>query len=67
MEVQCCKYYFKFFLSQKAGALGNNIEKEPQKPRQKLKKYVYYILKENICSACNPMQAVGFSKNISSL
>ena len=26
-------------LSQEAGAFGNNIEKKPQKPRPKLKKY----------------------------
>ena len=29
----------------------NNIEKERQKPRLKLKKYVYYIFTENIFSA----------------
>ena len=38
IEVQCGKNYFKFFLSQEAGASGNNIEKVPQKPRPKLKK-----------------------------
>ena len=32
------------FLPQEPGALGNNIEKKLQKPRPKLKKYVYYIL-----------------------
>ena len=40
-------------LSQEAGAFGNNIEKKPQKPRPKLKKYVYYIFTENICSVCS--------------
>ena len=30
IEVRCSKNYFKFFLPQEAGALGNNIEKEPQ-------------------------------------
>ena len=49
------KQLFQFFLPQEAGAFENNIEKEPQKPRPKLKKYVYYIFTENICSACNPM------------
>ena len=43
------------FLSQEAGAFGKNIEKEPQKPRPKLKKKVYYI-----CSARNPMKVVVF-------
>ena len=41
IEAQCSKVYFKFFSSREAGASGNHIEKEPQKPRQKLKKYVY--------------------------
>ena len=49
------KQLFQFFLPQEAGAFENNIEKEPQKPRPKLKKYVYYIFTENIGSACNPM------------
>ena len=31
--------FFFFFLSQEAGTSGNNIEKEPQKPHPKLKKY----------------------------
>ena len=33
------------FLSPEAGAFGNSIEKEPQKPRPKLKKYVYYMFR----------------------
>ena len=41
MEVQCSKSHFKIFLSQEAGASGNNIEKEMQKPRPKLKKHIY--------------------------
>ena len=41
MEVQCSKNYFKIFLSQEAGASGNNIEKEPQKTCPKLKKFIY--------------------------
>ena len=41
IEVQCSKNYFKYFLPQKAGAFGKNIEKKPQKPRPKLKKEVY--------------------------
>ena len=32
------------FLEQEAGAFGNNIGKEPRKPRLKLKKYVQYII-----------------------
>ena len=59
-EVQCSKNYFKKFLPQEAGAFGNNVEKEPQKPCPKLKRHVYYIFTENICSACNPMQVVIF-------
>ena len=46
------------FLTQEARAFGNNIEKEPQQPNPKLKKCVYYIFTENICSAFNPMQVV---------
>ena len=43
IEVQYSKNCFGIFLSQKAGASGNNIEleKEPQKPRPKLKEYIY--------------------------
>ena len=54
-----------FFLRQKAGAFGNNKGKKPQKPRSKLKSmHSYYIFAENICFACNPMQAVVYCKNI---
>ena len=36
----------QFFLPQEAGAFGNNIEKEPQKPRPKLKNmYTIYLLR----------------------
>ena len=38
IEVQSSNNYFKKCLPQEAEAFGNNIEKEPQKPRQKLKK-----------------------------
>ena len=55
---------FHFFFTTRSGAFGNNLEKEPQKPRQKLKKYVYYIFTENICSACNTKQVVVFCKNV---
>ena len=51
IDVQYSKNYFKIFLPQEAGAFGNNMVKESQKPRQRLKKYVYYIFTENICSA----------------
>ena len=51
---------FQHFLPQEAGAFGNSIEKKPQKPHPKLKKYVYYIFTENISSSCNPMQVVVF-------
>ena len=35
---------FQNFLSQDAGAFGNNMEKEPQTPRQKLKNiYIKYM------------------------
>ena len=62
MEVQFSKNYFKIFLPQEAGASGNSIEKEPQKSRPKLKKRVYYIFIETICSACKPMQVVVLCK-----
>ena len=55
IEVQCSKNYFKILLPQETGAFGNNIEKEPQKLLPNLKKYVYYIFTENVCSACSPM------------
>ena len=61
------KNYFKFFLPQDAGVFGTYIEKEPQKPRPKLKKYVYYIFAENICSACNPMHVAVYCKNVLTL
>ena len=64
IEVHYTKNYFKIFFLQEAGAFGNNIETKPQKPRPKLKKYVYYIFTENICSACNPKQVLVFSKNV---
>ena len=64
IEVQFSKNYFQTFLPQEAGAFANNIEKEPQKPRPKLKEYVYYIFTENICSACSLMQVVVFWKNV---
>ena len=38
----------------------SNIEKEPKKPRAKLENYVYYIFRENICSAYNSTQVVVF-------
>ena len=37
VEEQCSKNYFKIYLSQEAGAFGNNIEKELQKPHPTLK------------------------------
>ena len=58
------KLFQFFFLPQEAGTFRNNTEKEPQKPRPKLKKYVCYIFTDNICSACNPMQLVVFCKNV---
>ena len=58
------KVFQNFFLPQEGGAFGKNIEKELQKQSPKLKKYVYYILTENVCSACNLMQVVDFCKNV---
>ena len=52
----------QFFLPQEAGAFGNNIEKNPQKPRPKLKAIIYHIFTGHICSACNPMQVIVFAK-----
>ena len=37
-EVQYSKNYFKNILSHEAGASGNNLDKEPQKPRPESKK-----------------------------
>ena len=54
----------KTFLLKKAVIFENNMKKEPQKPRLKLKKYGCYIYTENIYSACNLMQAVIFFKNV---
>ena len=46
IEVPCGQKLGHFFLKQQAGAFGNNIGKEPQKPRPKLKNmYVIYILR----------------------
>ena len=50
----------QIFLPQEAGSFGNNRENESQVLRPKLKKYVYYVFTENICSVCNPMQVVVF-------
>ena len=62
---QCRKNYLKNILPQEDGAFGNNIEKEPQKPRPKLKNYVYYIFTKNICFACSTVQlAVSLQKCI---
>ena len=66
-QVQCSKNYFNFFLLQEAAAFGNNIEKEPQKPLPKLKKYVFYIFTDNICSSFNPMQVKFFCKHVFNL
>ena len=54
----------QFFLPWEAEAFWNNMEKEPQKPRPKLKKYVYYIFTKNFCSACNPIQGEFLYKNL---
>ena len=44
------------FLPREAGAFGNIIEYQSQRPRPKLKKYVYNIVIDNIWSDCNPME-----------
>ena len=43
IQVQCSKNYFKTFLSQEAEASRNNMEKEPQKPRQKFEQTYVFI------------------------
>ena len=60
IEVLCSNNYINFLLSEEAGASGNNIEKELQKPCPKLKIYTYivtdihiYSHTKIICSACN--------------
>ena len=55
---------FNFFLPQEAGASRNDIEKKPQKPHPKLKKYVCYIFTDNIYSVFNLMQMVICCKNV---
>ena len=55
---------FNFFLPQEAGASRNDIEKKPQKPHPKLKKYVCYMFTDNIYSVFNLMQMVIFCKNV---
>ena len=55
---------FNFFLPQEAGASRNEIEKKPQKPHPKLKKYICYIFTDNIYSVFNLMQMVIFCKNV---
>ena len=64
IEVQCCKNYFKIFLPQEAGAFGNNIEKEPQKPPRKLKKIcILHIYREYLlCLQSNTSRS--FYKNV---
>ena len=41
-KYNAAKIISKSLLPEETGAFGNNIEKEAQKPQQKLKKYVYY-------------------------
>ena len=60
--MQCSKNHFNFFLLQETGAFINNIE--PQKPRPNLKKYLYHIFTESICSAFSLMQVVVLQKCI---
>ena len=60
IEEQCSKNYYKVFLPQEAAAFENNIEKETQEARPKLKKYVYCIFTENISSICNQIQVIAF-------
>ena len=61
IEVQCSKNYFSFFLPQEAWAFGNN-RKGTTKATPKIKKYVYCIYADNICSVFNPVQVAIFCK-----
>ena len=58
------KLFKNAFSPQEAGAFRNSIEKKPQKPSPKLKKYVCYIFTDNIFSVCDPKQEVFFCKNV---
>ena len=58
---------FQIFFAKRSWSFGNNIQKIPQKPCPKLKKYAFCIFTENICSACNSMQMVFSCKNASIL
>ena len=64
IEVQCSKNYFNFFLPEEPGALESNTKNQPQKPRSKLNKYVYYIFLEKICTVCSPVQVVVLCKHV---
>ena len=57
---------FQFFVSQKAETCGNNIEKELQKPRPKLKK-IHQIFTKNICFDFSPLEVVVLCKHVSIL
>ena len=64
IEVQYGKKYFKdIFFYHKKLELLEIIEKELQKPRLKVKKYVY-IFTGNISSTCSPIQIVAFFKPV---
>ena len=53
----------KFFTT-RSWSFWNEHMKGTPKGTPKIEEYMYYILTENICSACNPMQAVVFCKHV---
>ena len=63
-KYNAAKIISNFFYHKKLELLEKNIEKEPQRPHSELKKYVFYIFTENICSTCNPMEVVVFWENV---
>ena len=54
----------QYFFTQEVGVSGNNVGKEPQTSRTKLKKYIYSIFTENVFSSWNPIQVVVSFANV---
>ena len=64
------KLFEKFFLAQEAGASGNNIEKESQKPHPKLKMYIlnfyreYLLCLQSSASGCFLKTCINFVEQL---
>ena len=65
IEVQCSRNYFKFVLPQEAGAFGNNIKKDPQRPRPKTEKIcILFIYREYLLCLQSNVSSSFFQKYI---